>query len=70
MDKLDRLIMQALEAKEPRLKPWERSIKENPHTKECAADLIELLGFPRDDWRQIVQALALEGRRIRWPRSD
>ncbi len=57
MDRLERLTIKAKELKEPRLKPWERALKENPHTGKSATDLLELLGLPRDDWRQIAQAL-------------
>ncbi len=57
MDHLERLTIKAKELKEPRLKPWERAIKENQYAGRSAADLLELLGLPRDDWRQIAQAL-------------
>jgi hypothetical protein len=57
MDRLERLTVKAKELKEPRLKPWERAIKENSYTGKSAADLLELFGLPRNDWRQIAQAL-------------
>nr|DAX52145.1 MAG TPA: hypothetical protein [Caudoviricetes sp.] len=57
MDRLERLTIKARELKEPHLKPWERAIKENMYAGKGASDLLELLGLPRDDWRQIAQAL-------------
>mgnify|MGYP001062431480 FL=1 len=57
MDRLERLTVKAKELKEPRLKPWERVLKENPYTGKSAANLLELLCLLRDDWRQIAQAL-------------
>lgn len=57
MDRLERLTVKARELKEPRLKPWERVLKENPYIGKSAADLLELFGLPQNDWRQIAQAL-------------
>lgn len=58
MDRVDKMIMIVKKQLEPPVSPCERAMRENPYNSIGKDELLELLGTPRDDWRQIVQALA------------
>lgn len=61
MDKIDRLIIRALDKTESKPDPWKKAMQDNIYVGQPQAELLELLSSPRDDWRQIVQAAAWGG---------